>query len=587
MLTSILKLISFEPSCSTRKTAPFVCQSKPVKMGVLDSVRTKPITAWSIILGIVVLAALLRLFMLSSQSLWLDEGASLAMTDSGTVKGTLDALWSITGGDKYQVVYFLVLSTWRSWVGDSQFYLQSLSVVPGILTPVFIYLAVKILFGARHAVIAAVFVTCSAFCISFSQEVRPYAYLICIASLHLLAMTPALKDSEPLNIHRWLFALVTFLATLSSVFLVVFISALALAHLFTFRQLRSWFRWWYPSVLLSVPALIYYWSTPARTNLSVDAINNTGSPIWENMIYALYSHLAGQTYGPAVNALRETDNVRALLVEHAFSLGLLALLAFALVWYVFQALRKSVERNLNGTRVRFFISLFVFSFALATGFATLTSINWMPRHSFYLIVPISVLVSVAVAQSVQIGFEKRTSITDRLPMLIYPLLLTVNLYSSYQYFFQPEHLLDDYRSAANYLSENVKEEDSSLMLWGEPYLLSYYGDSRTKSVWRLENPNLIMGEIDEASLMSANVYIVINRESTWERYSNVLLGQLNQTYKLVPKAQFTNFTIYGLETNSTTLATNARDVQSIQDIQDVEDIQDIQDIQDVQDVQDI
>ena len=84
--------------------------------------------------------------------------------------------------------------------------------------------------------------------------------------------------------------------------------------------------------------------------------------------------------------------------------------------------------------------------------------------------------------------------------------------------------------------------------------------------------------------MSANVYIVINRESTWKRYSNALLGQLNQAYKLVPKAQFTNFTIYGLEANSTALATNDRDVQSIQDVQSVQDIQGVQDVQDVQDI---
>ena len=579
MLTSILKMVSSWLSCSKRKVAPFVSQANFPHKGSVDGVWAKPVVVWISLLGIVLLAALLRLFMLSSQSLWLDEGASLAMTDSESIRGTFDTLWSIAGGDKYQAIYFLILSSWRSWVGDSQFLLQSLSVVPGILTSLFIFLSVKILFGARHAVYAALFVACSAFCISFSQEVRPYAYLICVASLHLLAMTPALRDPKPLKIYRWLFAFVTLLATLSSVFLVVFVTALALSHLFTVRRIKSWFHWWLPSMLLSIPAFVYYGNTPARTDVSIDAINSTGSPIWENMIYALYSHLAGQTYGPAVNALRETDNVRALLADHVFSLSLMALLAFALIWYVFQALRKPVEQNANVDHVRFFVLLFVISFILATGFALLTSINWMPRHSFYLIVPVSVLISIAVVQSAQINYEKRESTVPRFSILVYPLLLTINLYSGYQYFFKPEHLLDDYRSAANYLSENVKEEDSSLMLWGEPYLLSYYGDSRTKSVWRLENPNLIMGEIDEASITSANVYIVINRESTWRRYSDALLGQLNQAYKLVPKAQFTNFAIYELETNSTTFAKNTLDTQDFLDTQGVPDIQGLQGLQ--------
>ena len=579
MLTSILKMVSSWLSCSKRKVAPFVSQANFPHKGSVDGVWAKPVVVWISLLGIVLLAALLRLFMLSSQSLWLDEGASLAMTDSESIRGTFDTLWSIAGGDKYQAIYFLILSSWRSWVGDSQFLLQSLSVVPGILTSLFIFLSVNILFGARHAVYAALFVACSAFCISFSQEVRPYAYLICVASLHLLAMTPALRDPKPLKIYRWLFAFVTLLATLSSVFLVVFVTALALSHLFAVRRIKSWFHWWLPSMLLSIPAFVYYGNTPARTDVSIDAINSTGSPIWENMIYALYSHLAGQTYGPAVNALRETDNVRALLADHVFSLSLMALLAFALIWYVFQALRKPVEQNANVDHVRFFVLLFVISFFLATGFALLTSINWMPRHSFYLIVPVSVLISIAVVQSAQINYEKRELTVPRFSIFVYPLLLSINLYSSYQYFFKPEHLLDDYRSAASYLSENVKEEDSSLMLWGEPYLLSYYGDSRTKSVWRLENPNLIMGEIDEASITSANVYIVINRESTWRRYSDALLGQLNQAYKLVPKAQFTNFAIYELETNSTTFAKNTLDTQDFLDTQGVPDIQGLQGLQ--------
>ena len=509
-------------------------------------------------LGIVALAAFLRLFMLSSQSLWLDEGASLAMTDSGNTLGTLDALWSISGGDKYQAVYFLLLSHWRSLVGDSQFYLQSLSVIPGVLTPLLIYVSVKILFGTRHAVCSAVFIACSAYCISFSQEVRPYAYLLFIASLHLLSMTPVLKGTDTSNINRWVFAFVTLLATLSSIFLVVFISTLAIAHLLVYRNVKDWFRWWIPSMFMSIPALLYYSGTPASTNLSVDAINNTGNPIWENMVYALYSHLAGQTYGPAVNTLRDTDNVTILLMQHGISLSVLAMVALALVWCVVRALRGLNIHSGQNACVVFFVTLSVLSFVAATAFAYITSINWMPRHSFYLMVPLSVLISIAVVQGSQAAGKGQKSIARGIPFIVYPALLVINLFSSYQYFFQPDHLLDDYRSAANYLSDNVSEEDASIMLWGEPYLLSYYGHTQTRSLWRLENPTLIMSEIEAAALTSNDVYITINRESTWERYSNTLQGQLNQSYNLVPKAQFTNFTIYRLEKNDTVLAENAQ-----------------------------
>ena len=71
MLTSILKMVSGDLSCSTRKMAPLVSKVNPVQIGFLNAVRAKPIAVWMTLFGIVVLAALLRLFMLSSQSLWL------------------------------------------------------------------------------------------------------------------------------------------------------------------------------------------------------------------------------------------------------------------------------------------------------------------------------------------------------------------------------------------------------------------------------------------------------------------------------------------------------------------------------------
>ncbi len=545
---------TYNPVCPAQKATRLKSQSSDVRADFLSRVRSKPVSTRMIIAAIIALAAILRLFMLSSQSLWWDEGASLAMTDSGNFSGTLSALWSISGGDKYQAVYFLILSQWRSFAGDSQFLLQSLSVIPGILTPFLVYLLVKDLFSTRHALCAALFVTASAYCISFSQEVRPYAFLLCVASLHLLAMTPALKETTVSNFHRWRFAFVTLLATLSSIFLTIFIIALAITHLLTFRDAKRWFRWWSPSVLLSIPALLYYASTPARTSLTADAINSTDTPLWENMVYALYSHLAGQTYGPAVNSLRDAESVSELLLQHATSLGILAIIALALTWCVIQVLRKPVDQSAQTIRVRFFVALFIVSYSIATAFAYLTSINWMPRHSFYLMVPLSVLVSIAVVHSFQGFNSNKNSRISLVPLTIFPALIVVNLYSSYQYFFKSEHLLDDYRSTATYLSETVSEQDASLMLWGEPYLLSYYGHPSARGLWRLEDPAVIMSEIDEAAMSNENVYITINRESTWARYSDSLHGLLDQTYTLEPTAQFTNFTIYRLEKGGTELA---------------------------------
>ena len=102
----------------------------------------------TLLIALVILAgALLRLFMLTNQSLWFDEGQSLVVTDSKTLAGTLYELSTRAGGDKYQPLYFLVLSIWRSIMGDSEFSLRLLSVLPGVVALFFMYAAVSNIYG--------------------------------------------------------------------------------------------------------------------------------------------------------------------------------------------------------------------------------------------------------------------------------------------------------------------------------------------------------------------------------------------------------------------------------------------------------
>ena len=183
--------------------------------------RVLKTTVVLIILGAI--ATMFRVYMLTNQSLWLDEGASLAMTEGRSLSATLESLWAIAGGDKYQPAYFAILALWRSVMGDSQFILQLLSVVPGVLTPIFIYLGVRSTFGERHAMLSALFIACSSFGITYSQEVRPYSLLLCMASLQFLVFSPALKSSGAHDRgKRALFAVVTLICSSSSIFLVLF-----------------------------------------------------------------------------------------------------------------------------------------------------------------------------------------------------------------------------------------------------------------------------------------------------------------------------------------------------------------------------
>ena len=85
---------------------------------ILDAANTRH----TVLIVLVILGgALLRLFMLTNQSLWFDEGQSLVVTDSKTFTGTFLELAARAGGDKYQPLYYFILSGWRSVLGDSEY----------------------------------------------------------------------------------------------------------------------------------------------------------------------------------------------------------------------------------------------------------------------------------------------------------------------------------------------------------------------------------------------------------------------------------------------------------------------------------
>lgn len=505
---------------------------------------------------LIVLAAALRLFWLTNQSLWMDEGASLAMTESGTVSGTFTTLWSVSGGDKYQAGYFILLALWRSVFGDSQYSLQFLSVVPGILTPVIIYAATTQVFGKHHAMLSALFIACSAFCVNYSQEVRPYAFLLCLAALQLLVFAPALNSESGSAHRRWVLGIITLIGTMSSIFLLAFAAFLSVSHLFSYRDIRQWLRWWIPSALLSTPALIYYALTPAATNLTIDAVNSSDIPLWQNAVFALYGHLAGQTYGPPLNALRDTENVAGVLENYAGVLSILFLVFWVLSAGVVHQLLIPRKRALATSKCHFFLFLFLVSFAGAAALAQITTINWMPRHSFYVMIALCVLLPIPIQMQAPSSASTKSTVPNVIAITAFCCLILINLASNSNYFFNQTHWRDDYRSTAHYLNEHTDQNDTTILLWGEPHLLAYYGHSDVENLWQLEDLAQIMVGINNAVATSEDVFIVINRESTWLKFSKPLRNLLVGSYNLAPAARFRNFVIYHLADRDEALALN-------------------------------
>ena len=98
---------------------------------------------------IIVLSIFLRFFLLGNQSLWFDEGVSLILSD-GSFEENLSKILSRESGDKYQLLYFLLLFFWRSAFGDTEFAIRSLSALLGVGSVIAIFFTTLRIYGKNR-----------------------------------------------------------------------------------------------------------------------------------------------------------------------------------------------------------------------------------------------------------------------------------------------------------------------------------------------------------------------------------------------------------------------------------------------------
>jgi len=267
----------------------------------------------------------------------------------------------------------------------------------------------------------------------------------------------------------------------------------------------------------------------------------------------------GHTFGPPLDALRESGQLTNTLIDYAWQLTALAIAMLLLgggflrsQFIVFKN-SSSLQGDKNQRFVsgnRFFLALLVFSSLMAALVAKVSGINWMPRHSFYLAIPVAILLPIAFTISVNQHKIAMHGIRKS-AQLAFIALLALNIYASYNYFYKSEYARDDYRAAAGYLINNMTETDRAIMLWGEPRLLSYYGETSTQNRWQ-ENPPPVSTVMDGVYSEGGKVFVAINREFTWSRgmpTSDNLETQVASKYNLISVKRYVNFNIYEFETN--------------------------------------
>jgi mannosyltransferase len=134
---------------------------------------------------VLVLAGVLRFHLLDGQSLWGDEGTSVALS--------LRDLASITQGaalDIHPPLYYYLLHYWMLLFGSGEIAIRSLSALTGTALVGVIFLTGQRLFGRPTALVAALLSAVSPLQIQYSQEARMYALAALLAALSVYLPGP-------------------------------------------------------------------------------------------------------------------------------------------------------------------------------------------------------------------------------------------------------------------------------------------------------------------------------------------------------------------------------------------------------------
>ena len=189
-----------------------------------------------LLIPIILMGGFLRVLLLGSKGMWLDETFSVWMASHSLP----ELLQWIVRIDQHPPLYYFLLHYWIALFGDTPYYVRLLSALFGAGAIPIIYLIGKRMSGAAMGLAAAVLLALSPFHIYFAQETRMYALLTFNAAAAIYALVRLLTDPravrpigsqfwEYLRVRRWS-SIQTIATDLAWVAFIVFSVATMLSH---------------------------------------------------------------------------------------------------------------------------------------------------------------------------------------------------------------------------------------------------------------------------------------------------------------------------------------------------------------------
>lgn len=241
---------------------------------------------------IVAFGALLRLYHLDEESIWLDEAVSIQASSASP----MTIIQRTAVQESYPPLYYLLLHFWMEMFGSGVVAVRALSVLFGVAALPLIYLLGRALYGQWVGLISAFLLAVSPFHIYYSQEARMYALFALLSLASAYALMNLLVQKKRLHFVAYvLFTALCLYTYYYSYFLLLFENLFVLWIILRERQNRvSWKGWGLAQALVFGLYMPWFWVALSQDTTGIDWIPSTpGTPeaLWKYLSLTFYRFL--------------------------------------------------------------------------------------------------------------------------------------------------------------------------------------------------------------------------------------------------------------------------------------------------------
>jgi len=415
--------------------------------------------AWALLV-ILALAFLLRFYRLDGQSLWADEGTSVALALRSLPQIARDA-----SHDIHPPLYYFLLHYWVILFGTTEVAVRSLSVVFGTLLIAVTYALGRQILNRPVALVAAFVAAISPFQVYYSQETRMYILSALLGAASFSALLAMLRAADRRRQVMWhlLYGVTAIAMLYTHYFAVTLLLAQNVVWLAWVGQSGRWRRrrWWVQWLIgqLIVVGSFLPWLWYARDTLrSWPAISAPFSlPYLLGEVWRVFS--LGLSVPPQFDPL--------LLI-----FGLFAALGLA-----FTLRHKPSETQ--GITAWVVLVAYLAVPILLTYVASLRRPAYNPKFLLLATPPFHLLLACGIVFAWDESAPSRSTLQRVWVVAGLSFVLVAAIRPLHNYYFDPHYARDDYRSLVRFV-ESVAGPDDALLINapGQVEIVDYYAHGR-------------------------------------------------------------------------------------------------------------